>query len=123
GDVGAVLLIWRPERIYIRFSLPLLKATHTTFPGRPDIPRDFRSRVRLVNPATSENREVEIYMNSPVRYAGLTFYQYQMGAGEEVVEAGRIPWSVLQVVRNPTWLTPYIGCFLVAVGLITQFLM
>jgi hypothetical protein len=112
----------RPERIYMPFSLTLLKATHTTYPGRPDIPRDFRSRVRLVNPAKSENREVEVYMNSPLRYGGLTFYQYQMSAGEEVTEAGRVPSSVLQVVRNPTWLTPYIGCFLVALGLLIQFL-
>jgi len=112
----------RPERIYMPFSLTLLKATHSTYPGRPDIPRDFRSRVRLVNPGTSENREVEVYMNSPLRYGGLTFYQYQMDAGEEVTEAGRVPSSVLQVVRNPSWLTPYIGCFLVALGLLIQFL-
>jgi hypothetical protein len=26
------------------------------------------------------------------------------------------------VVRNPGWLTPYIGCALVAAGLVTQFL-
>jgi hypothetical protein len=29
---------------------------------------------------------------------------------------------VLQVVRNPAWLTPYLGCALVAIGLVTQFL-
>ena len=31
--------------------------------------------------------------------------------------------SILQVVRNPAWLTPYLSCALVAVGLAVQFLM
>ena len=77
----------RPERIYFPFSLKLLKATHTVYEGT-DIPKDFRSRVQLQNPQTGENREVEISMNHPLRYAGLTFYQYQMDAGE-AARAGR----------------------------------
>ena len=112
----------RPERVFSQFSLTLLKATHSVYRGT-DIPKDFRSRVRLRNPQTGENREVEIYMNSPLRYAGLTFYQYQMDAGDMAREAGRVPSSVLQVVRNPSWLTPYVGCFLVGAGLVIQFMM
>jgi hypothetical protein len=111
----------RPERVYLPFSMTLLKATHTVYQGT-DIPKDFRSRVQLQNPRTGENRAVEIYMNSPLRYSGLTFYQYQMTAGEMVEQAGAIPSSVLQVVRNPSWLTPYVGCGLVAVGLVVQFM-
>jgi hypothetical protein len=111
----------RPERIYFPFSLQLLKATHTVYTGT-DIPKDFRSRVQLRNPRTGENREVEISMNHPLRYAGLTFYQYQMDAGQAAREAGRLPSSVLQVVHNPSWLTPYIGCAMVALGLTTQFM-
>jgi len=30
--------------------------------------------------------------------------------------------SILQVVRNPSWLTPYIACSLVGMGLLYQFL-
>jgi hypothetical protein len=111
----------RPEQIQHPFSVKLLKATHSVYPGT-DIPKDFRSRVQLQNPKTGENREVEISMNHPLRYAGLTFYQYQMSAGEEVEEAGETPSSTLQVVRNPAWLTPYLGCALVAAGLVTQFM-
>ncbi|HEY0255975.1 MAG TPA: cytochrome c biogenesis protein ResB [Candidatus Methylacidiphilales bacterium] len=111
----------RPERVYFPFSLELLKATHTVYAGT-EIPKDFRSRVQLRNPQTSEDREIEISMNHPLRYAGLTFYQYQMDAGEAVRQAGRNSSSVLQIVRNPGWLTPYIGCALVALGLITQFM-
>ncbi len=79
--------VLRPTRIYQPFSLTLLKATHTTYPGT-DIPKDFRSRVRIENAATGEKREVEISMNHPLRYGGLTFYQYQMDAGQ-VAAAGR----------------------------------
>ena len=61
-------------------------------------------------------------MNHPLRYEGLTFYQYQMDAGQVAQQAGRTPSSVLQVVRNPSWLTPYIGCAMVGAGLLIQFL-
>jgi hypothetical protein len=37
-------------------------------------------------------------------------------------QAGRVPSSVLSVVRNPSWLTPYIGCGMVGAGLLTQFM-
>jgi cytochrome c biogenesis protein ResB len=111
----------RPQRIYFPFSLTLLKATHAVYEGT-DIPKDFRSRVQLKNPQSGENRQVEISMNHPLRYAGLTFYQYQMTAGEAAQRAGVTPSSVLQVVRNPAWLTPYLGCALVGAGLVTQFM-
>ena len=116
-----VAFVLRPERVNLPFSLQLLKATHTVYEGT-DIPKDFRSQVELRNPQTGENREVEISMNHPLRYAGLTFYQYQMDAGEAAREAGRARSSVLQVVRNPSWLTPYIGCAMVALGLTIQFM-
>jgi len=113
--------LMRPMQVRHPFSLTLLKATHTVYPGT-DIPKDFRSRVRIDNAQTSERREVEISMNHPLRYGGYTYYQYQMSAGEVVERAGQTPYSVLSVVRNPSWLTPYIGCGMVGVGLIMQFL-
>jgi hypothetical protein len=108
----------RATRFYTPFSLTLLKTTHEVYPGT-DIPKNFQSRVRIDHPAKREVREVDIYMNNPLRYGGLTFYQYQMGRDE--VDANR-GTSVLQVVRNPGWLTPYIGCVLVGAGLAVQFL-
>jgi hypothetical protein len=111
----------RPLRVYHPFSLTLLKATHTVYPGT-DIPKDFRSRVRIDNPSAHEQREVEISMNHPLRYGGYTYYQYQMDAGQVAQQAGRTPSSVLSVVRNPSWLTPYVGCGMVGLGLMIQFL-
>jgi hypothetical protein len=109
------------ERTLFPFSLTLLKATHTFYQGT-DTPKDFRSLVQLQNPRTGENRQVEISMNHPLRYEGLTFYQYQMNASEAAMQAGQTPSSVLMVVHNPGWLTPYIGCALVALGLVIQFM-
>ncbi|MGH7942513.1 MAG: cytochrome c biogenesis protein ResB [Limisphaerales bacterium] len=111
----------RPEQFRFPFSLTLLKATHTVYEGT-DIPKDFRSRVLLKNSQTGESRQIEISMNHPLRYAGLTFYQQQMTAGDVTEQAGLAPWSLLQVVHNPSWLTPYIGCGMVGAGLVIQFM-
>jgi ResB-like family len=111
----------RPKRVVHQFSLTLLQTTHDIYPGT-DIPKNFRSRVQLKNSQSGENREAEISMNHPLRYAGLTFYQFQMDASELAQQAGLAPLSALQVVRNPAWLTPYLGCALVAAGLVTQFM-
>ena len=114
----------RPVRYYQPFTLKLLKTTHEVYAGtvtssdRDGIPKNFQSRV-LVDHPTVGRREVDIYMNNPLRFAGLTFFQYQMG--REQLAAGRQN-SVLQVVKNPSWLTPYVGCGLVALGLVVQFL-
>lgn len=115
-------LALRFKRYYEDFSLTLLDANHDNYKGT-DIPKNFSSRVRIENAQTKEDREVLIYMNHPLRYEGLTFYQHQMSADEARMPAGVIPSSTLQVVRNPTWLTPYFACLLVGSGLLLQFVM
>lgn len=109
----------RPTRYYEPFALRLLKTTHEVYQGTTK-PKDFRSRVRIENPDGKGNREVEIFMNTPLRHGGLAFFQFQMG--EEQLASTARGTSVLQVVKNPSWLTPYIGCTLVAAGLLVQFL-
>ena len=112
-------LALRPARRYESFSLTLLKTAHAEYRGT-SIPKDFRSRVRIDNPETGERREVDIFMNNPLRYRGLTFYQYQMGTDELDPRRGT---STLEVVRNPSWLTPYAGCGIVGLGMVVQFMM
>ena len=102
----------RFQRSYKPFALTLLKVQHDVYIGT-DIPKNFSSRVRVTNPDGRDDREVLIYMNNPLRYAGLTFYQYQMDSEHAT--------SVLQVVRNPGWLLPYISCAMMALGLVVQF--
>ena len=111
-------LVFRLRRQYTPFTVQLLKTTHEVYPGTRN-PRNFQSRVRIENSQAGENRETDIYMNHPLRYAGLTFYQSQMGRDEADASRGT---SVLQVVRNPTWLTPYFGCGAVGFGLARHFL-
>jgi cytochrome c biogenesis protein ResB len=106
-------LALRLRRYYNSFSLQLADFRHDVYPGT-DIPKNFSSRVRLRNAGTGEDREVLIYMNNPLRYGGLTFYQASFDNDNK--------GSVLQVVRNPSWLTPYFACLLVSAGLTIQFL-
>lgn len=109
----------RFTRFYKPFSLELLKFTHEIYKGT-DIPKNFASRVRIDNPNTGENREVLIYMNNPLRYNGETYYQSGF-APDNDARVNKV--TILQVVRNPGWLTPYFACGLVALGLVWQFMM
>jgi hypothetical protein len=86
---------------------------HDVYPGT-EIPKNFSSRVRLMRPATGEDREVLIYMNNPLRYAGETYYQASFDTDNE--------GTILQVVKNPSWLAPYAACVLVSAGLVIQFM-
>ena len=104
----------RPTRYYKPYSITLLEFKHDTYPGT-NIPSNFSSKIRLRDPARGEDRNVLIRMNTPLRYAGETFYQAGFAEGDQV--------SILQVVRNPAAITPYVACTLVSAGLITQFLM
>ena len=106
-------LLLRQERYYLPFSLHLIEFRHDKYPGT-DIPKNFSSRVRLQNLENHEDREVLIFMNNPLRYQGETFYQASFDPDDH--------GSILQVVHNPSWLTPYLSCVLVATGLLIQFL-
>lgn len=103
----------RPRRYYSPFTIRLLEFRHDLYPGT-DTPKNFSSRVQLQRPDTGENREVKIYMNNPLRYAGETFYQASFDPDDH--------GTILQVVHNPSWLTPYLSCILVGVGLVVQFM-
>ncbi len=105
-------LALRFARRYEPFTLTLIKFSHDRYAGT-DIPKNFSSRVRVQSPDGRDDREVLIYMNNPLRYAGLTFYQ----AGFENNDRT----TVLQVVRNPSWQLPYVACVMMSLGLLIQF--
>ncbi|HON06893.1 MAG TPA: cytochrome c biogenesis protein ResB [Verrucomicrobiota bacterium] len=105
----------RPERYYKPYYITLLDFTHEKYPGT-DIPKNFSSRVKLTNPQTKEEREVLIYMNNPLRYGGETYYQGSFDPNDDRV-------SILQVVKNPAWTTPYIACALVGFGMALHFIL
>lgn len=105
--------VLRPERYYKPYYITLIDFTHEKYPGT-DIPKNFSSRVKITNPQSGEEREVLIYMNNPLRYGGETYYQGSFDPNDDRV-------SILQVVRNPAWTTPYIACVLVGVGMVIHF--
>jgi len=105
-------LTMRPRRYYKPYSLQLVQFSHDVYAGTTT-PKNFSSRVQLERPETGEKREVLIYMNNPLRYAGETYYQ----ASYDPDDHG----TILQVVHNPSWLTPYFSCILVGIGLVVQF--
>lgn len=107
-------LVLRAVRYYKPYSITLLDFRHDVYAGT-DIPSNFSSKIHLSDPSRGEDRDILIYMNNPLRYRGESFYQASFEPGDKV--------SVLQVVRNPASIMPYVACSLVALGLVVQFLM
>jgi hypothetical protein len=105
-------LVMRPVRYYKPYSVTLQRFTHERYVGT-EIPKNFASKITLIDPERSVDRNVLVYMNHPLRYRGETYYQ----AGFEKDDRT----SILQVVRNPSFLAPYIACIVVAAGLLVQF--
>jgi hypothetical protein len=133
----------RFERYYLPFSITLVRARQDTYLGTQQA-KEYASEVRVKNPATGEDRPVNISMNYPLRYGGLTFYQSTMGQGRQGLgiaafleaytgrpradfiereNAAADRSSGLQVVENPSMLAPYSGCILVGFGMLWQFLL
>jgi len=101
----------RPEREYLPYSIELLGIANEFYQGT-EIPFNFESEI-LLKTEGDQSRRALVYMNTPLRHAGKTFYQYQMNKSAD--------YTVFQVVRNPSWLVPYIACILVSLGLLWQF--
>jgi hypothetical protein len=105
-------LAMRPARYYKPYSVTLQKFTHEKYPGT-EIPKNFASKVTLIDQERAVNRDVLIYMNHPLRYRGDTYYQAGFERDDQT--------TILQVVRNPSFLAPYVACIVVAAGLLVQF--
>jgi len=107
------LVALRPMRHYKDFTIELNDFKHDLYKGTA-IPKNFSSQIKIKD-SSGYDRDVLISMNEPLRYKGETYYQASFDKLNPNI-------TVLQVVRNPGWLTPYIACGLVGVGLATQFL-
>ena len=101
----------RSEREYLPYSIELLDVENEFYQGT-EIPFNFESDI-VLNMEGNQSRRALVYMNTPLRHGGKTFYQYQMNAAAN--------YTVFQVIRNPSWLVPYIACVLVSIGLLWQF--
>ena len=103
----------RRTRYYVPFTVQLDKFTHEKYPGT-ETPRRFASDVTLKEGASSFTYNIS--MNQPLRHAGLTFFQSSFGSTKDGKSL-----SVLQVVRNPGWLLPYVSVAIMSLGLIWHF--
>lgn len=107
-------IVLRPERFYTPYTINLIKFSHDRYPGT-NIPKNFSSQVRLKTDDGQTDHEVLIYMNNPLRFAGLTYYQAGFENNDKT--------TILQVVRNPSWVMPYVACVLLTLGLLWHFLL
>ena len=107
-------LALRFTRHYTPYDIELVDFKHDKFQGTEKA-RNFSSLVIVRDRASGAEREVNIWMNHPLRYEGKTYFQASFDP--ENAKA-----TVLQVVRNPGWVTPYISCAMVGMGMLIQFL-
>ncbi|MEX2091373.1 MAG: cytochrome c biogenesis protein ResB, partial [Pirellulales bacterium] len=79
----------RYKRVYYPFTMALKDFRFDRYTGT-NTAKNYSSLVQLVDPAHNVDREVLIWMNNPLRYSGLTFYQQNFDERTEQT-------SVLQV--------------------------
>jgi ABC-type transport system involved in cytochrome c biogenesis permease subunit len=107
------LIQLRFKRLYKPYTIHLIDFRFDRYLGT-NVAKNFSSDVRLVDPTRNVDRNVRIWMNNPLRYAGETFFQADWN---KQTERG----TVLQIVRNPAWTMPYLACAIGAVGLVFHF--
>ncbi len=106
-------LALRFERKYYPFTVALKDFEFKRYVGT-NTAKSYESLVQLTDPTQHVDREVKIWMNNPLRYAGMNFYQSSF---DDVTEKT----TVLQVVKNPGWMAPYVGCMFVLIGMLAHF--
>jgi len=107
----------RFQRSYKPYSITLVDVRKDDYLGTRT-PRNYSSDIHLVDSARGVDRQIHIWMNNPLRYAGETFYQSGYSGPPEFP----IERTTLSVVTNSGWMIPYVACMLVAVGLPAHFL-
>lgn len=109
-------LFLRFRRDYKPYQVTLIDVRKDDYLGT-NTPMNYSSDIRLVDPSRGTDREVKIWMNNPLRYAGETFYQ----SGYHKLPNGE--YTTLAVVKNTGWMIPYVACMLVTVGMLAHFLL
>ena len=102
----------RFTRHYYPFEIELIDFKHEKYPGT-EVPFNFSSEVKVTHQDSTKNQKALIYMNHPLRYEGLTFFQASFANQDKT--------SIFQVVHNPGWLLPYLSVLLMGLGMCVQF--
>ncbi|EDY82917.1 hypothetical protein VDG1235_2540 [Verrucomicrobiia bacterium DG1235] len=102
----------RRQREVIDYYITLKDFSHDRYLGT-NIPKNFSSDITVNDKRTGVEQDFLIYMNNPLRYDDLTFYQQGFMNDDKT--------TILQVVRNPGRSLPYISCSIMTLGLVVQF--
>lgn len=116
ADGKAYDVAMRFKRTYKDYQVTLLDVRKDDYLGT-DTPRNYSSNIHLVDKSRKVDREVKIWMNNPLRFAGETFYQ----SGYFQDPRTGTETTTLQVVSNPGWMIPYVCCMIVVIGMLAQF--
>lgn len=106
----------RFRRYYKPYSVSLVDVRKDDYLGT-STPRNYSSDIRLVDAGKHVDRNIHIWMNNPLRFAGETFYQQ----GYNFDPQRNTETTTLQIVGNSGWMIPYVGCMIVAVGMLAHF--
>ena len=104
----------RHKRTYKPYTIEALEVKQDQYVGGEKA-KGYSSNVRVLAPKMNIDREVLIYMNNPMRFAGETFYQ----SSYSETPIGNM--TTFSVVENSGWMLPYVSCMIVAVGMLAQF--
>ena len=108
----------RFKRNYKPYRLSLIDVRKDDYLGT-NTPRNYSSQLKLNDESRGiSDRDVKIWMNNPLRFAGETFYQ----SGYFRDPQSGIESTTLQVVTNTGWMIPYVACMIVTTGLLAHFL-
>ncbi|MDA7503854.1 cytochrome c biogenesis protein CcsA [Planctomicrobium sp.] len=102
-------------RYYYDFQVTLNDVQKNDYKGTSKV-KDYSSYITLNDPENDLEFDFRIWMNNPMRFAGKTFYQSNYG----MVEGGK-EFTTFQVVDNVGWMTPYVSCMIVWVGMMFHF--
>jgi hypothetical protein len=103
------------------FAVRLERFVKRDHPGTMT-PADYRSFVKVLD--KGQERDVQIYMNTPLRKDDFVVYQTSWGPQISGRPAGGPPWySVFEVSKNPSDQWPMYACFVIAIGLLIHMLM
>ncbi|ADG65876.1 cytochrome c assembly protein [Planctopirus limnophila DSM 3776] len=110
-------LALRFERHYKPYSVTLKDVRRELYIGT-STPKDFSSDLHIYDPARHVDRDVKVWMNNPLRFAGDTLYQ----TGYHQSPQSGAEFSTISVVANQGWMIPYVSCMIVAIGMLAQFM-
>jgi len=109
GSQGPIELRMGPRRLPLGFTLQLSDFVLETYEGTEN-PKSFESFVRVTPHDGEAPFDYHIYMNHPLTYRGITFFQSSY-------DPETLQRSIFQVSKDPGWPIVYLGYALLTLGL------